>query len=208
MALLAVVLSACTTLELETPARALLDRITQATVYIGVRGGHGTGVLIGARSVLTVAHLFTRDTAVRVTFSNGLTIAGAMVWSSANPDLAIVTLDGPAPVVYAAVDCRPLALDQPVIVIGNPLRYRWFISRGRVATLKKVRLFKFAHVVLNVFAAPGSSGSPVFDERGRVRGIVKSGPVFRGALVQGPTVVVPAGAACAQRALTSKSART
>jgi len=112
-------------------------------------------------------------------------------------DIAVIRLDKPKRGVFATVVCRSLVLDDPVIAIGNPVWMRWFVTHGTRGSLKKAEGIDYPHVLLSLKTLPGSSGGPIFDRLGRLRGIVKAGLRYRGIPITGYTIATPASAFCA-----------
>ena len=196
-AMIAGLLAACAGVALETPARALLDRMTQATVGIHSRAGRGGGVLVGRRMVLTAGHVVGSSiTTVVVTFEDGSMSPGERVFFSKNPDVALIRLDRDAPFPPAAVACGALDLDAPIIVVAHPGLMRWFVNHGRVASTHPAFGASVSQIALAVPVVFGSSGGPVFDRRGRIRGLIRAGLTRRGIPTPGFTMAVPSTAFC------------
>ena len=106
--------------------------------------------------------------------------------SEGDDDIAILQIDapGPFPAVagIAAAGDRP-RVGQPVAIIGFPLGVDIGIEGGGLkgaahASLNPGTVSKLidSHTQIDGYAAQGSSGSPVFDSRGFVIGVVYGGP--------------------------------
>lgn len=108
-----------------------------------------------------------------------------VVKSSARDDLAFLEIEaaGPYPVVAGIGDGAGPAVGEPVVVIGYPLGTATAGMAGDVSritarsTLGVGTVSKRLGDVLQIdaYAGEGSSGSPVFDARGRVAGVVYGG---------------------------------
>jgi len=57
-------------------------------------------------------------------------------------------------------------------VIGNPLKFARIANRGRVAGYQQASNRELPYLLIEAMIYPGSSGSPVFNDRGEVVAIV------------------------------------
>jgi hypothetical protein len=85
-------------------------------------------------------------------------------------DLAIIRIDKVGLPAFVIGDSKKLRPGDPVVAIGHPLGLRDTVSNGLISAVRVV------HPTLSVLQisapiAPGSSGGPLLDEKGRVIGI-------------------------------------
>lgn len=136
--------------------------------YVEVDNGHGSAVHIGDGFFLTAAHVV--DGSDRVTVRD---IGDARVmWSDTAYDVALVHVrghTGPA----TRVDCRPMDVGDRITLAGYPVFLNYIQSSGQVSSGRiNPDIFWEEVLASDAFALSGMSGGPVFDGRGRVRGII------------------------------------
>jgi len=101
---------------------------------------------------------------------------GKIHTSSALGDLAIVIVPDRIPAKVAELGSVPLAFGDGVVVVGHPLSLSYTVTNGIVSN--PMRIVPKITGVFMQFSAPvtfGNSGGPIFNERGRVVGIVLMG---------------------------------
>jgi S1-C subfamily serine protease len=151
-----------------SPPRAELDGLNRATVLIEHAKGHGTGAIIGPGQVLTAYHVVA-DAPLHVTFFEGPAAVGTVRWYDVALDLALIDVVVPSRYQPRQLACDDLQVGQHLVTVGHPMRARWQAADGRLAT---VTALPGADLVpLGYEIGLGSSGGPVFDDRGRVAGI-------------------------------------
>lgn len=163
----------------------LIQELREASVLLHIerRGSResalGSGFNVASDGVIvTNKHVVADAQSIAVTFRGRGTFPAANWITHPRADLAIVRLRTDAhdlPTVTIASGEPPL-VGAPVYIIGNPLGIANTAVSG---TLRSYALTAaadgMAPVVAMVLEAPihpGSSGSPVFDEEGRVLGVV------------------------------------
>ncbi len=133
----------------------------------------GTGFVISAEGhVLTSSHVVSAAKSIAVTF-NGETLQASVVRDDSQNDLAIIKVDRPSTPLEFRDDGRVRAGDV-VMIIGFPvssaLSKEPHVTTGNITALTGSKDdVRFMQVSAPV--EPGNSGSPVFDESGRVIGI-------------------------------------
>lgn len=135
----------------------------------------GTGFFIRPGEVVTNMHVIKNAHRVEIHTLDGkgrtYPVAGAFAVDD-EADLALLSVDLPAD------RSRPLNLTnslpdegEPVFVIGNPLRLEGSVSDGIVSAIREVPdLGRIIQITAPV--SHGNSGSPLFNMRGQVIGIV------------------------------------
>jgi serine protease Do len=160
---LAAFLAACT-----TGSRLEREALNQATVLIEHAKGHGTGTIVGANQVLTAYHVVA-DAPLEVVFFEGPAVGGTVHWYDESLDLAVIEVAVPPRYRATELACEKLRVGQHLIAVGHPMRARWVAADGRLPTLTGVG--GLGLVPLGFEIGLGSSGGPVFDDRGRVAGV-------------------------------------
>jgi serine protease Do len=133
----------------------------------------GTGFNIGASGwIVTNRHLVEDADRITVSFAgSGRHRAVAWYWSD-TADLALIRLQTEdLPVVHLDMDYH-LSPGEGVIIIGNPLSFTGIALRGQVEAAGQVGRSGEPVVVVSAPIHPGHSGSPLFNEAGRVVGVV------------------------------------
>jgi S1-C subfamily serine protease len=139
----------------------------------------GSGFVIDREGhVLTNAHVVAAATDVKVKFSDERTVAGKVIGTDVDTDLAVLKVDPDG------LDLRPLPLGDsdevrvgdPTVAIGNPFGLERTLTTGVVSALQRqIRAangFAIDDVIQTDAAInPGNSGGPLLDALGRVIGI-------------------------------------
>lgn len=153
----------------------------ESAVVIGTN--NGSGLLIDPDHVLTAGHVvngFGVGTTVVTKGGSVARVAGIDVGSdwkpkSDVPDVGVYSLDRSLLVSRVRVDCSPLVIGQRLYAISSQY---WignrFLSEMTVASLdeKGARYLGKGMVLVQSNFWPGMSGSPVFNERGELVGVV------------------------------------
>src|SRR5215813_9390580 len=141
--------------------------------------GLGSGVLIANDRVLTAAHLVESADRTVVEFSQGEVITARVIGCALAPDVALLQLDrSPANYVAAKLsDSDQVAVGDEIFVIGAPYGISNTLTAGHVSGRRAVNNKNAASVeFLQTDAAvnSGNSGSPIFNLKGEVIGIVSN----------------------------------
>jgi S1-C subfamily serine protease len=157
----------------------------RSTAYITARVSDrseavGAGVIIAVSPnviVLTARHLAARKNLALRTYGGEL-LRIVAEYEVADRDLALIIASGPCIACEAAETADAITVGEPIHVWGNPQGNRYVLSAGTVVDL---------HPSLPGFATngrfalacescdAGDSGGGVFDDRGRLLGIVTEG---------------------------------
>jgi S1-C subfamily serine protease len=145
------------------PASQLLyEKVNPAVVMIKTNHGQGSGAIIDPTGIIvTNRHVVDDNKEVRVEISSGETYTGKVIESTSNVDLAVIhiTTNHALPCIHLST--APVSIGQPVYALGNPLGLKSTFTNGIVSHLDKN-----GDVMHTAAIAPGSSGSPLLDERG------------------------------------------
>lgn len=170
----------------------IAEAIGPSTVGIGNRWRGGSGVVIAKGQVLTSAHNIHDDDAT-VYFADGREAQATVRGLDPDADLAVLETDtGDAPAVSWA-DGGALDIGAPVIAFADPSGGGRRLTVGFVSG--QARDFRgpggraLGRLVEHTAPLmPGSSGGPIVDTEGRVRGIntIRLGGGFFGAIAADP----------------------
>ncbi len=166
------------------PTEALYAAIRGSVVKVnvlvdGAMVGHGSGSVLGIDVsgqlyVLTNRHVVYHEAAdprgvgYEVQLESGIQLPAVLDFYSRSHDLAVVMVPGlggwgaPAPLRL----CRDLQVGQSVWAVGSPIGLDHSITSGVISALRG------AMVQTDATVHSGSSGGPLFDDRGRVCGVV------------------------------------
>jgi len=161
-ALLMALLMACS-----APTNSSITPLHRSTVLIEHEKGHGSGLIVGHRRVLT-AHHVVQGEGLGIRFFSGEANAGSVIWSDAERDLALIDVAIPDGHPEAFLSCERPRAGQHVIAVGHPIQSQWVLVGGY---LPSSGLVAGRYVSLGFPVGLGTSGGPVFDERGQVVGI-------------------------------------
>jgi S1-C subfamily serine protease len=181
------------------------DNLAETTVYIQVGTAHGSGVIFDG-GILTAAHVVGDAKEVTAWTKGGSKFVAEVMWINRTYDIAflkfnaIPLVDGDNPGM-ARLNCddEP-SIGQHVMAIGNPGILEFIHSWGRVSAISADHspYWKLAFIS-TVGIAPGNSGGPVFDEQGRIIGIVVGISVLTLGMFPAPApfaYIVPSSAVC------------
>ena len=162
-ALLATVLGACSSAPISP-----LDPLHEATVLIEHAKGHGTGTIVGPHAVLTAYHV-VQEAPLEVTFFNGPAVGGPghlvrrEARSRADRRRRCRRLRA------VELDCENLRAGQHLVSVGHPTQSRWVAVGGHLPAIDAIGGARL--VQLGFPIGLGTSGGPVFDDKGRVVGV-------------------------------------
>jgi serine protease Do len=157
---------------LDTELAALAADLRRVTVRLQIGGaGEGSGIIWRADGlVVTNAHV-ARGRAARVRLSSGETFEGRVV--AREPALDLAALFTGASGLPAAIlgNLAQLRAGELVVALGHPLGVPNALSLGVVHELVRETGGALRWIAADLRLAPGNSGGPLADVRGRVVGI-------------------------------------
>lgn len=152
------------------PAVVTIQAIDTSGVTRSVKG---TGFNLAADGlVVTNRHVVQGASKAKITFSDGSSYFSRNIQTMDNYDIAVIKLHSQdLPTLKAFID-QTIQSGQTVTVIGNPLGFERISARGRVGDFYNGEDAGAVVFDIAVTVKPGSSGSPVLNEKGQVVGIV------------------------------------
>lgn len=167
----------------------------QTTKTGGGVSSQGTGFNLEPQGmIITNRHVVEGASAVEVTFSDGNCLFSQDIELIDGYDLAIIRLKSKDLPFLQMVTDQLVDIGQTVTIIGNPRGFQRVSSRGEVREYYKTQTGMLVFTVATIIA-PGSSGSPVLDEKGRLVGIVyATGTVTIDGEEQNRALAIPATA--------------
>lgn len=151
----------------------IAEQLRRSTVLVQSGGrGAGSGVIWSADGlVITNAHVVL-GSRVRVQLWDGREFDAKIASRDAGRDLAHLRIDASGLAAAAAADSSLLRPGELAIAIGNPLGFVGALATGVIHGVGPLGgLGRRTWVQAGVRLAPGNSGGPLADARGRVIGI-------------------------------------
>jgi S1-C subfamily serine protease len=174
--------------ELGTTLADLGERVGASTVGIGNRWRGGSGVVIAKDRVLTSAHNL-HDEEPRVYFTDGREATAQVKGVDQDADLAVLEVDTAGVPAIAWADGEPLKIGSPVVALADPSGGGRRLTVGYVSSVDRPfrgpRGRELGRLIEHTAPlVPGSSGGPIIDAEGKVRGIntIRLGGGFFGAI--------------------------
>lgn len=134
-------------------------------------GGHGSGVHIGDRFVLTAYHVVTTSDTVTLQADDGSIRPAIVLWANKDFDVALLRYAKNDNIAASPLVCREAFVGEQLRAKGNPGTIEFIQTAGIVSGAAR-RHGPWASVfVFDGTVAPGMSGGPVFDNRGNVVGL-------------------------------------
>jgi serine protease Do len=151
----------------------IAEQLRRSTVLVSPGGrGNGSGVIWSADgAIVTNAHV-ARASQTRVQLWDGREFDATMVSRDTRRDLAELHISAANLPAAAAADSSQVRPGELAIAIGNPLGFVGALTTGVIHAVGPLRRFgSEPWVQADVRLAPGNSGGPLADARGRVIGI-------------------------------------
>jgi serine protease Do len=163
--------------------------------------GIGSGVIISPDGyIVTNNHVVENATDVKVTLSDRRIFPAKVVGTDPLTDLAVIKIEGSDFPNVPLGDSTQLRPGQTVLAFGNPLGFRFTVTRGIVSALNRPNPYNDdprkpgQYIQTDAAINPGNSGGPLVNARGEVIGIntflVSSSGAFSGMGFAIPTQIV------------------
>jgi len=138
----------------------------------------GSGFVISPNGyIVTNNHVVQGATDIRVTFSDRRVMSAKLVGADPLTDLAVLKVEGSNMPSVPWGDSSALHPGQTVLAFGNPLSFRFTVTRGIVSALNRANPFTDdphkpgQFIQTDAAINQGNSGGPLVDARGEVIGI-------------------------------------
>jgi len=151
----------------------IAEQLRRSTVLIHAGGrGNGSGIIWSSDgAIITNAHV-ARGPRLRVQLWDAREFEAAVASRDPHRDLALLRVDAADLPAAASADSSRVRPGELAIAIGNPLGFVGALTTGVIHAVGPIRgLGAQSWVQADVRLAPGNSGGPLADARGRVIGI-------------------------------------
>ena len=142
-----------------------------------VEHGIGSGVIISPDGyIVTNNHVIDGAVDIRVTMSDRRIMAAKLIGADPLTDLAVIKVDATGLPSAPLGDSTKLHPGQSVLAFGNPMGFRFTVTRGIVSALNRPnpgadRRSPGQFIQTDAAINPGNSGGPLVNARGEVVGI-------------------------------------
>lgn len=152
----------------------------EQTIFFHGDHSDASGVIVSSTEVLTAAHAVRAmlGQKIDVEFFGGEHASAIVEWVSKKADVAKLSVNVPAKYVPAEIECKVQPIETPITVVGNPILARWVVTHGLIATDRPLDAdlsdADREALLFTAIVAHGSSGGPVFDDAGKIIGVVEA----------------------------------
>lgn len=175
------------------------DALALSTVKVLVGEGHGSGVHLGNRYIVTAAHVVESQKTVKVKTSQNTVIDADVLWTNEKHDIALLRAKELPGVDVSRLACDDPQIGQTVIAVGNPGPLEFITAHGTVSSGARHGARWADYYIVSMPVAGGMSGGPVIDQHGRVIGLVVGVALMQVGFGGGPVAfgyVSPGSAIC------------
>jgi serine protease Do len=151
----------------------IAEQLRRSTVLIHAGGrGNGSGIIWSSDgAIITNAHV-ARGPRLRVQIWDARELDATVASRDPHSDLALLRVDAANLPAASIADSSRVRPGELAIAIGNPLGFVGALTTGVIHAVGPIRgLGSQSWVQADVRLAPGNSGGPLADARGRVIGI-------------------------------------
>src|ERR1700678_480520 len=143
-----------------------------------IEHGLGSGVIISPDGyIVTNNHVIDGAMDIRVTMTDRRILPAKLIGADPLTDLAVIKIEGTNLPSVPLGDSTQLHPGQTVLAFGNPLGFRFTVTRGIVSALNRPNPFAADRrspgqfIQTDAAINPGNSGGPLVNARGEVIGI-------------------------------------
>ena len=143
-----------------------------------IEHGLGSGVIISPDGyIVTNNHVIDGAVDIRVTMTDRRILPAKLIGADPLTDLAVIKIDGVNLPSVPLGDSTQLHPGQTVLAFGNPLGFRFTVTRGIVSALNRPNPFAADRrspgqfIQTDAAINPGNSGGPLVNAHGEVIGI-------------------------------------
>jgi serine protease Do len=152
----------------------IAEKLRRSTVVVGPGGskGNGSGVVWSAEGlIVTNAHV-ARAKRAEICLWDGREAQGEVTARDERCDLAALRISAPNLIPAEVADSTRVRAGEVAIAVGNPMGFVGAMTTGVIHGVSPIPgLGRHCWVQSDVRLAPGNSGGPLADMRGRVIGI-------------------------------------
>jgi S1-C subfamily serine protease len=170
--LLCVTLSAIIAFLVACQAPKKRDAFAISTVKVLPAEGHGSGVHVGNRYIVTAAHVVGTAKTVKVKAKHGGESEADVLWINKAHDIALLRARELQGVAVSQIECGVPSIGQHIQGIGAPGPLEFIHAFGQVSSGVQSNSLWASYYIAAMAIGPGMSGGPVFDARGKVVGIM------------------------------------
>lgn len=155
----------------------LVKNYTDSVVMITSDSGRGTGFYIGDGYVITAAHVVANQADYKIETQENDVFSVEIIEKFTEYDVAVLKLDViPSYLVSVDMTCQDPEIGTELHSVGNPQVLEFAHVWGKVSYPRIDDLFdRFKRVfVVDMTIVPGQSGAPLFNDNGKVEGIISS----------------------------------
>lgn len=147
------------------------EQLRRSTVLIHA-GGSGSGVIWSTDGIIVTNAHVARRPQVAVHLWDGRELRATVMSRNPRRDIALVRVDSNDLPAALAADSSQVRPGELAVAIGNPLGFIGALTTGTVHAIGPLRgLGPHSWIQANLRLAPGNSGGPLADARGRIIGI-------------------------------------
>lgn len=147
------------------------EQLRRSTVVIHARGS-GSGIIWSTEGIIVTNAHVVRGSQVGVQLWDGRELKARVMSRNPRRDIAVLRVDAINLPAAAAADSSEVRPGELAIAIGNPLGFIGALATGTVHAIGPLRsLGPHSWIQTNLRLAPGNSGGPLADVRGRIIGM-------------------------------------
>ncbi|MFZ7102708.1 MAG: S1C family serine protease [Peptococcaceae bacterium] len=150
-----------------------IQELQKAVVQVNALQGQGTGFNIKSTGlIITNNHVINGAETVYVKFKDGSIFQVSKITAFPKIDIAVLKIPGSGLPVVELADDEQLKAREDVLIIGNPLGITRIVDEGKILGTIKLKDWEESVLAIKGQIHKGNSGSPVFNNDGRVIAVV------------------------------------